>query len=76
MGMSLSKLWEIVKDRGAWHTAVYELQRVRYDLVTEQQQQQIVWLNSKWRSEKIHFIYITGGSMKLYAKGVYIGKWI
>ena len=23
MGMSLSKLWEIVKDRGAWHAAVH-----------------------------------------------------
>ena len=22
MDMNLSKLWEIVKDRGAWHTAV------------------------------------------------------
>ena len=21
--MNLSKLWEIVRDRGAWHTAVY-----------------------------------------------------
>jgi len=23
MGMSLSKLWEIVKDREAWHTSVH-----------------------------------------------------
>jgi len=23
MDMSLSKLWETVKDRGAWHTAVH-----------------------------------------------------
>ena len=23
MEISLSKLWEIVKDRGAWHTAVH-----------------------------------------------------
>ena len=22
-GMSLSKIWEIVKDRGVWHAAVY-----------------------------------------------------
>ena len=35
--MSLSKLWETVKDRVAWHAAVREVrQRVRHDLVTEQ----------------------------------------
>ena len=25
VNMSLSKLWEIVKDRGAWHTAAHEV---------------------------------------------------
>ena len=27
MDMNLSKLWEIVKDRGAWHAAVQGSQR-------------------------------------------------
>ena len=36
--MNLNKLWEMVKDRGAWHAAVYGSQRVRHSLVTEQQQ--------------------------------------
>ena len=38
--MNLSKLWEIVKDRGAWILQSIGLQRVRYDrydLATEQQ---------------------------------------
>ena len=38
MEMSLSKLWEIVKDRESWLAAVHESQRVGHDLVTEQQQ--------------------------------------
>ena len=33
--MSLSKLWEIVKDREAWQSM--RLQRGRHDLATEQQ---------------------------------------
>ena len=37
MGISLSKLQEMGKDREAWRVASMELQRVSLDLVTEQQ---------------------------------------
>ena len=38
MGLSLGKLWEMVKGREAWHAAIHGSQRVRHDLATEQQQ--------------------------------------
>ena len=38
LDMNLTKLWEIVEDRGAWQAAVHGLQRVRRNLDTVQKQ--------------------------------------
>ena len=42
MDMTLSKLWEMVKDRVTWNAAIMELQRVGHDLATERQKLQKV----------------------------------
>ena len=39
MGMNLSKLQEMVKDREAWHAAVHGVTRVRHNSASEQRQQ-------------------------------------
>ena len=40
MDMNLSKLQDVVEDKGGWHAAAYGFAKVGHDLVTEQQQQQ------------------------------------
>ena len=44
MNMNLSKLWEIVKDRGAWCAIIMGSQRVEHDLTIQQHYKNCSWL--------------------------------
>ena len=55
--VNLSKLWEIVKDRGAWHAAVVRSQRVGHDLIADQQQQPRIEPGDKPRGTKYQCCY-------------------
>ena len=46
MYMNLSKLQELVEDRGAWNAMVHGIKIIGKDLATEQQQQMTSVLNS------------------------------
>ena len=45
MDMSLSQLWETVKDREAWHATVHGVERAEHNLATELYFQWTSWLN-------------------------------
>ena len=48
MDMNLSKLWEMVEDREAWHAAIHGSQRVGHDLATEQRQTKVeIWFSKQ-----------------------------
>ena len=46
MDISLSKLWNIMKDREVWHAAVHEVKK-NMTLTTEQQQQKLLQLSTR-----------------------------
>ena len=69
MYLSLSKLWEMVKDREAWHATADGIQKVLHDLVTEKQQQ----LRSPQKSTYLicpASLKITQGSLLIILPGI------
>ena len=57
MHLSLSKLWEMVRDRGAWCAVLHGI-TVRHDLATEKQHNMLIY--SKARKNKIKVFISTG----------------
>ena len=53
MDVNLSKLWEIVEDRGAWRAAVHGVIK-RHDLATEQQPGLHFFSASTWGIQSIY----------------------
>ena len=57
MDTSLSKLQERGKDREAWHSAVHGVERVRDDLMTEQQPILQPWPSTSGNHQSILCVY-------------------
>ena len=64
MNINLSKLWEMVKAREAWHVAVHGSQRVRHHRATEQQSHSII------RIKKIILAYNLASFLKQDAANI------
>ena len=56
MDMSLSRLWELVTDMEAWRAAVYRVQRVGHDWVTELNQTFLSWCVRIFHNGMIYFL--------------------
>ena len=66
--MSLSKLWEVLKDKEAWHATVLGLQRVGHGGVTERKQPQY----NRWHTGASRHVCIFES---LQVEGWIVGNW-
>ena len=73
MDMNLSKLWEIVEDRGAWCAAVHGRQRVGHEQATKQWNKEEIWgggiciLRLTWKDIPVTTSFQSCMSAKLFS---------
>ena len=53
MDINLSKIWDIVKDRGAWHVAVHGVTKSRTRLSEQQQNTELNPIDKRETQQKI-----------------------
>ena len=71
MDMSLSKLWELVTDREAWHAAVHgDPKRVRQDWMTELYSREINWTGQSRYADSTDMVNLNFGIHYVLTEGI------